>query len=48
MTASGALGDFSYTRLSSSDFALKVKLTTGWSASLQPLLLGQLTTTPGG
>jgi hypothetical protein len=48
MTASDSLGDFSYTRLSSSDFALKVKLTSGWSTTLQPLLLGQLTTTPGG
>jgi hypothetical protein len=48
MTGSDALGDFSYTRLSASDFTLMVKLTTGWSASLEPLLLGQLTTTPGG
>jgi type II secretory pathway pseudopilin PulG len=47
MTASAALGDFSYTP-SSSGFTLKVKLTTGWSAPLTPLLLGQLTTTPGG
>ena len=47
MAATSALGDISYTRLSSSGFTLKVMLTTGWSASLQPLLLGQLTTTPG-
>ena len=47
VAASAALGDFSYARLSSSDFTLKVMLTTGWSTSLQPLLLGQLTTMPG-
>ena len=46
-TASEALGDFSYTSLSA-DFTLNVKLTSGWSTPLQPLLLGQLTTTPGG
>ena len=48
MTASDALGDFSYTRVSSSDYTLKVKLTNGWSTSLQPLLLSRLTATPGG
>ena len=48
MTASDALGDFSYTSISSSDFTLNVKLTSGWSGTpLRPLLLGQLTTTPG-
>ena len=48
MTAGDALGDFSYARLSSSDYTLKVKLTSGWSTPLPPLLLGQLTATPGG
>ena len=46
MAASDALGDFSYTRLSPSGYTLKVKLTSGWSNPLQPLLLGQLTTSP--
>jgi type II secretory pathway pseudopilin PulG len=49
MAASEALGDFSYTRLSSSDFILKVKLTSGWSEAFHAASpLSQLTTTPGG
>jgi hypothetical protein len=46
MTASDALGDFSYTRSGSADFVLKVKLTTGWSAALRPLPLGALIAAP--
>jgi type II secretory pathway pseudopilin PulG len=49
MTASDALGDFSYTRVSSSDFTLRVKLTSGWSDAFHPVsLLSNLTVTPGG
>lgn len=49
MAANDALGGFSYARLSSSDFTLKVKLTSGWSEVFHPVsLLSQLTTTPGG
>jgi len=39
MTAGDGLGQFSYTRVDSSDFTLKVKLTTGWSSpALRPIL----------
>ena len=48
MAASDNLGDFSYTRLSSSDFALKVRLTTGWSEVFRPVsLISKVTATPG-
>lgn len=49
MAASDGLGDFSYARISSTDFTLKVKLTTGWSETFHPVsVLGSLTATPGG
>jgi type II secretory pathway pseudopilin PulG len=48
MAAGDALGDFSYTRVSATDFTLKVKLTTGWSDPFGPAsLLGRLTVAPG-
>ena len=47
--ASDGLGDFSYARISSTEFTLKVKLTTGWSETFGPVaLLSGLTATPGG
>jgi type II secretory pathway pseudopilin PulG len=49
MAASDGLGDFSYTRISATDFTLKVKLTSGWSDPFGPAsLLSRLTATPGG
>jgi hypothetical protein len=50
MVAGDAPGDFSYTRLSSTDFTLKVKLSTGkWSSAFGPVsLISRLTATPGG
>ena len=49
MAASDGLGDFSYTRISATDFTLKVKLTSGWSEVFGPAsLLSSLTVTPGG
>ncbi len=49
MVAGDASGDFSYTRLSSSDFTLKVKLSSGkWSQAVGPSLISRLTSTPGG
>jgi hypothetical protein len=39
MKAGDALGQFSYARLSTSAYTLKVKLTTGWSSPvLGPIL----------
>jgi type II secretory pathway pseudopilin PulG len=44
MAASDALGDFSYTRQSSSGFVLKVMLTSGWSDTFGPVsVLSRLT-----
>ena len=49
MAASDALGDFSYARVSATDFTLRVKLTSGWSDPFGPAsLLARLTMTPGG
>lgn len=50
MVAGDASGDFSYTRLSSTDFTLKVKLSTGkWSSAFGPVsVISRLTATPGG
>jgi type II secretory pathway pseudopilin PulG len=49
MGAGDGLGDFSYTRISSTAFTLKVRLTTGWSETFGPVaLLSGLTVTPGG
>ena len=49
MGASDGLGDFSYARISSTEFTLKVRLTTGWSETFGPVaLLSGLTATPGG
>ena len=49
MAAGAGLGDFSYARLSSSSFTLKVKLQSRWSDVFGPVsVVTQLTTTPGG
>jgi hypothetical protein len=49
MAAGTTAGEYAYTQLNGgSGYSLKVMLTSGWSTALQPLLLGQLTTTPGG
>jgi len=50
MVAGDALGDFSYTRLSSTGFTLKVKLSNGkWSSAFGPIsVISRLTATPGG
>ena len=37
MAASDTLGDFSYARVSATDFTLKVKLTSGWSEAFGPV-----------
>jgi type II secretory pathway pseudopilin PulG len=48
MAASDAIGDFSYTRISATDFTLKVKLTSGWSDPFGPAsLLSKLRVSPG-
>jgi hypothetical protein len=48
MAAGDAFGDFSYTRVSTSDFTLKVKLSTGkWSSAFGPVsVISRLTATP--
>ncbi len=50
MVAGDSVGEFSYSRLSSSDFTLKVKLSNGkWSSAFGPVsALSRLTATPGG
>ncbi len=50
MVDGDAFGDFSYTRLSSTDFMLKVKLSNGrWSPAFGPVsVISRLTATPGG
>ncbi len=47
MAAGDTLGCYSYAGGGAS-YALKVMLTRGWSSTFAPLVLGQLTTTPGG
>ena len=37
MAAGDGLGEFSYARGGTSNYTLKVKLTSGWSAALGPI-----------
>jgi type II secretory pathway pseudopilin PulG len=50
MAAGDTFGDFSYTRISATDFTLKVKLSNGkWSSAFGPVsVISRLTVTPGG